>query len=162
VIEILSAALRVIAGTSYLESEEKIIFGEGQFHWPKDPTKPIKAVRYYTHDNFRMRGITLWFDRKNESSDWEKARLTVLPRNFPFGVYAMALPQSLFSDFRLEKKVQESRPEESITMPVVFYFSHKTIRNLALKVEARSDLISIDSPYPSSFHVIEITRTTTP
>lgn len=158
VIELLSAVLRVIEGTSDLESEESKIFGEGKFYWPKDPTKPIKTERYYTHDNFRMRGISLWLDRKDERSKWKKARLTVPPRNFPQGVYDMGLPSSIFRDFQLMKSVQETRKDESIYKPVVFYFSHKEIRDLTLKVEARSDVASVDTPYPSTFHRIEITR----
>lgn len=36
-VELLSAVLSVIEGTSDLESEERKIFGEGKFFWPKDP-----------------------------------------------------------------------------------------------------------------------------
>lgn len=162
VIELLSAMLHVIEGTSDLEVEEHKIFGEGKFFWPKDPTKPIKTLRYYLEENFRMSGIALSFERKDGHSSWQKADLAVEPRNFPVGVYDMGMPLSVFQDFQLIKSVQETRPNESIHKPVVFYFSHKAIRDLTLKVEARSDLTSVDDPYPRTFHGIEIVRGPTP
>lgn len=162
VLELLSAMLRVIEGTSDLDSEESNIFGEGEFFWPKDPVKPVKTFRYYTFENFRVGGITLSFERRDEHSRWQRTSIAIEPRNFPIGVYGMNLPTSVFRDFQLIKSVQETRPNESIYKPVVFYFSHRTIRDLTLKVEARSDVASDGASYPSTFHAIEITQGSLP
>jgi hypothetical protein len=158
ILELLSAIFRLLEGTSDIQSEENTIFGEGKFYWPKDPEKPIKTERYYTHENFRMRGISLWIERKNVGGNWKKASLTVIPRNFPHGVYDMSLPASTFLEFELIKTVHEKRKDESIDNPVVFYFSHRKIRDMRLKIEARSDVVSVEEPYPRSFHHIQITR----
>lgn len=158
VIEMLSAMLRVIEGTSDLGSEENMIFGDGKFFWPKDPAKPIKTSRYYLEENFRLSGITLSFERKDANSRWQRVDLAIEPRNFPIGVYDMGLPASVFRDFQLIRSAQETRPNESIHKPVVFYFSHKAIPDLTIKVEARSDLTSVDDPYPRTFHGLEIVR----
>lgn len=162
IIELVSAMLRVIKGTSDLELEENKTFGMGKYFWPKDPTKPTKTLRYYTYDNFQVRGIKLSFERKDERSNWQRAGLGVHPRNFPTGVYDMRLPPSVFQEFQLVKSVQETRPEESIYKPIVFYFSHKVIPGLTLKVEVRSDLTSLSEPYPRTFHGIEIARSSKP
>lgn len=162
VIELVSAMLRVIEGTSYLEFEENKTFGEGKFFWPKDPAKPIKTLRYYPYENFKVRGIKLSFERNDEHSSWQRAGLGVQPRNFPTGVYDMHLPPSVFQGFQLVRSVQETRPDESIHKPVAFYFSHKVIPDLTLKVEVRSDLTSLDELYPRTFHGIEIVRSPKP
>lgn len=158
IIELLSAVLRVIEGVSDLHSEEKKIFGEGKYFWPKDPNKPVRALRYYTDENFLVHGITLSFERKDELDNWKVAGLALQPRNFPRGVYEIGLPQSFFADFQLVKAAQETREGESISRPIVFYFSHKTIRGLTLKIETRPDVTRVNDRFPSTFYVIEITQ----
>lgn len=74
----------------------------------------------------------------------------------------MGLPVSVFKDFQLVESVQETRPDESIYKPLVFYFSHKTLRDLTLQVDARSDVVSVRAPYPSTFHGIGIMRGSMP
>jgi hypothetical protein len=161
-IALLSAVLRVINGTSDLHSEEIKILGEGKYFWPKDPKKPVRALRYYTDENFLVHGITLSFERQDERASWQAAGLALQPRNFPHGVYDIGLPQSFFDEFQLIKTAQETREGESIPRPIVFYFSHKTIRGLTLKVQARPDLTSVNARFPSSFYVIEIARSAMP
>jgi hypothetical protein len=74
------------------------------------------------------------------------------------GVCDIELPPNVFENFKLIKAVQEKRPGQSITKPTVFYFSHKSIQDLTLKVEARSDVASVADPYPRTFHRIDIIR----
>jgi hypothetical protein len=158
VIEILSAARRVIEGTAGVEAEEQKVFGKGLFFWPKNPAKPIKTLKYYPSENFRMHGISLSFERASEHSPWAKAGLAIHPRNFPLGVFSMHLPPSVFDNFRLTKVTREQRPDESIRDPIVFYFEHKRVRGLTLKVESREDVVHVDDTYPSSFHAIQLMR----
>lgn len=159
-IEILSAMIRVIGGSSSLESEEERLLGVGQFYWPKNPDEPIKVSKSYFGDNFRMRGIGATLTRKNEGEPWSKADVVIRPRNFPRGVYAMQLPSIFFSEFELQNVKQEERNDERIRNPVVFYYKHKKINNFYLKVEGREDMVNVKDLFPSSFHVIEMLRET--
>jgi hypothetical protein len=155
--EVVEAVIRVMAEASSLGTEEKIL-GLGQFHWPKNPDEPIKTLKSYFGQNFRMAGIFASFKRESESGPWIKAALTVHPRNFPAGVYLMKISPKLFDQFNLQKVVQEDREEERVKHPIVFYFEHKKIQGFTLKVEARSDVASIHDQFPSSFHAIKVTR----
>jgi hypothetical protein len=105
-----------------------------------------------------MAGIAARIERKSQSSSWVKAGLTVHPRNFPKGVYDMQLPPEVFNDFELKKVAKEERQNERIKQPVVFYFEHKKIKHLSLKIAARDDVAQVADRFPSSFHMIEIVR----
>jgi hypothetical protein len=156
--EIFCAIRGVIEATTQLEGEEGRLLGPGKFYWPKDPTKPIKTERYYSADNFRMNGITLGFERTSAESPWIKAALSIHPANFPVGVYSMNLRREFFDDFSVDKTVIEHRPYQSVRNPLVFYFSHKKLRGVTLKVESRDDVVNVGDAYPSSFHNLEISR----
>ena len=152
------ALTRVTAGSSSLEAGEKQILGCGQFFWPKNPGEPIRVSKSYFGENFRMAGIAARVQRKSESSPWTKAGLTVHPRNFPRGVYDMRLRPELFRDFELKKVTQEDRSDRRIRKPILFYFEHKKIKDFRLRIEARDDVSSVDDLFPSSFHMVEMTR----
>lgn len=156
--EVLAAMVRIMAESSTLEVEEERILGLGKFRWPKNPNEPVMILKSYPGENFRMRGITASFRRISENAPWSKAGLTVHPRNFPDGVYAMGLPSALFDGFALRKVVQEDRKEERIKNPIVFYLEHKKIANFTLKVEARADVASIENSFPPTFHAIVMAR----
>lgn len=158
VIEVLSAMIRVIAGSTPLELEERMYLGTGQFYWPKNPDEPVRLSRSYFGENFRMAGIAANINRKSENSPWTRFSASVHPRNFPRGVYSMQLPSSFFKEFELQKVAQEMRDGERIANPIVFYFKHKHIRNVMLKVEARDDVASTRDSLPSSLHALEIRR----
>lgn len=105
-----------------------------------------------------MAGIAANVNRKSENSPWTRFSASVHPRNFPRGVYSMQLPSSFFKEFELQKVAQEKRDGERITNPIVFYFKHKHIRNVVLKVEAREDVASTSDSLPSSLHALQILR----
>lgn len=154
-VSIVYAVLRVIQKKSTLEQEEAL-FGEGQYHWPKDPKKPIKVSRSYHADNFRIRFLTLGFSRENQNSIWSRAALTIEPKN---GVYVMDFPESFFADFALEKTFAEDRPNQTIKRVNVFQFrSKETGPTIQLQLEAREDVSSLENKYPKSFHLLKITR----
>jgi hypothetical protein len=157
-VDLVAAVMRIIEGTTPLEAEEERLLGKGQFFWPKNPTIPPKTSKSYFGSSFRMHGISLRFERKSETSDWVKAGLAIHARNFPRGAYIMHIPKKVFDEFSLVKAMHEPRPDESIENPIVFYFSHKRLPGVTLKVESRGDLVSVGDPYPSSFHALEITR----
>jgi hypothetical protein len=144
-------------GSSLVEEEERVL-GCGQFFWPKNPDEPIKVSKSYFGEHFRMSGIAARFERKGESLPWTKAGLTVHPRNFPGGVYEMKLPREIFQDFDLKEVTQEDRHDKRIQKPIVFIFEHKRIKNFRMKIEARDDVASVGDSWPSSFHLIEMTR----
>ena len=154
-VAIVEAVLRVIRKKSTLEQEE-VLFGEGQYHWPKDPKKPIKVSRSYPADNFRISFLTLGFSRENQNSIWSHGGLTIEPKN---GVYAMDFPESFFADFVLEKVFAEDRPNQSIKRVNVFQFRSKESNpNIHLQLEAREDVSRLKDKYPKSFHLLKITR----
>lgn len=156
--EILAAMMRVMEQSSSLETEEQKILGIGKFRWPKNPSEPIKTLKSFRGENFRMKGISATFMRESEMTPWRKAGLTVHPRNFPAGVYSMNLPRTIFADFRLKSVEQEHREEERIKDPLVFYFVHKKIENFSLRIEARADVAKTEEHFPSSFHAIVMLR----
>lgn len=158
VIEVLSAMVRVIAGSSRLELEEKMYLGAGQFYWPKNPDEPVKLSKSYFGEHFRMAGLAANVNRESENSPWTRFNVSVRPRNFPRGVYSMQLPSSFFKEFELQRVTQEERDGERITNPIVFYFKHRNIRNVVLKVEARDDVASTRDLSPPSFHALQILR----
>ena len=156
--EIVCAVMRVMAKETPLEIEEERIIGPGRFRWPKNPAEPIKTVKSYFGENFRMLGVSGSFSRHSENDPWSKVGLSVHPRNFPVGVYSMKFPKEIFKNFRLLKVVQEARPTERIKKPIVFYFEHRAIESLSLKIEARDDVASVQDLYPSSFHALIMIR----
>ncbi len=157
-IEVLSAMIRVIDGSSSLEEEEEIVFGAGRFYWPKNPDEPIRLSKSYVDGNFRMPGLAARVSRESESAPWTRFGLSVRPRNFPRGVYSMQLPSSFFHDFQLQKVVQEEREFQSIRNPVVFYFKHKRLNDISLKMEAREDVVTTSDSFPSSFYALQLLR----
>lgn len=158
IIEILSAFIRIIEGTSSLEQEEEQVLGRGQFYWPKNPEEPVKLSKSYFGNNFRMFGIAARISRENVGAPWKKAGVTVHPQNFPKGVYSMQLPASFFSNFELLAVTQEERDGQVISSPIVFRFKHKKIQDIELRVEGRVDVINARDPFPTSFHFLEISR----
>ena len=158
VIEVLSALVRVIEGVSSLEQEEQRVLGVGQFYWPKDPDEPVRLSKSYFGENFRMSGIAVKLSRENESSPWNKVGVTIHPRNFPKGVFSMRLPSSFFREFELLSVAQEKRQNQRIDEPIVFYFKHKKMEYIELRVEARADVVTARDPFPSSMHFLEILR----
>jgi hypothetical protein len=157
-ISVVDAVLRVITKKTALEQEETL-FGKGEFFWPKDPQKPIKVSKSYDYENFRIKGLSLGFNRIDQNSVWSGAGITINPRNYPDGVYSMDLPASVFADFTLDKSFTEDRPEESIKRVNIFQFHLKSSQlNVKLQFEAREDVSSLQDKYPKSFHSLEITR----
>lgn len=156
--EVMLALIRVVGEGSSLEAEEERVLGCGQFFWPKNPDEPIKVSKSYFGEHFRMSGIAARLERKGENLPWTKAGLTFHPRNFPRGVYEMKLPRETFKDFDLKEVTQEDRSGKRIQKPIVFLFEHKKIKHFRMKIEARDDVASVGDPWPSSFHLIEMTR----
>lgn len=70
----------------------------------------------------------------------------------------MRLPREIFNDFELREVMQEERYDKRIQKPIVFIFEHKNIGHFKIRIEARDDVASVRDSWPSSFHLIEITR----
>jgi len=156
--QVLLALIAVVGEGSSLVAEEERVLGCGQFFWPKKPDEPIKVSESYFGEHLRMSGIAARLERKSKSLPWTKAGLTVHPRNFPGGVFEMKLPRETFKDFDLKEVMQEDRYDQRILKPIIFIFEHKKIKNFRMKIEAREDVASVGDSWPSSFHLIEITR----
>jgi hypothetical protein len=158
VIDIFSATMRVIEGTTTLETEEKNTYGEGQFFWPKDPKAPTKLVKSFLPENFRMTGIALVFGRTTEGSRWRTASFSIHPKNFPNGIYQMNIPKDIFSEYKLIKAELSIRPDEHIKRVNFFHYINKSDGQLVMTIEAHEDVSSLNDIYPSSFHAIQFQK----
>lgn len=156
--DIVSSVRSVIDGSSTLESEEAKILGDGEFFWPKDPNEPVMRSKSYPLKNFRTRGIALKLSREDRSKPWDKAGISVTPRNFPIGVFSMNLPERFFHDYVLVNSHQEERPNDRIKNPLIFIFSDKNDQRIFMKLEVRNDVSSLADAYPRSFHLLWIER----
>lgn len=151
-VDVTQSMLRVIAKQATLEHEEGFL-GEGEYHWPKDPAKPITLKGF---DKLRTNHFSVVFERRSEHSIWFEATLGVHPRNYPVGLYWMDLPASFFADFILEKSFVEDRPNHSIKRVSVFQFSLKnSTQPIQLQFESREDVSSLEDKYPKSFHLLK-------
>lgn len=157
-ITLVSSVRSVIDESSRLEIEESRILGEGNFFWPKDPQAPVMRSKFYHEKNFRMRGIQINMSRKDSSKTWNKVWISATPRNFPIGVFSMNLPEQFFDDYVLVRSEQENRPEYRIKDPLIFVFALKGDKKISMKLEARSDVASVDDAYPKSFHLLSLER----
>ncbi|MQA36756.1 hypothetical protein [Rugamonas aquatica] len=133
--------------------ENDAIFGKGDFFWPKDPKKPIKARISYDVGNFKFRSISIGFSRVNSSSPWNSAGISVHPRNFPLGFFEMKISRSFFERFLLEKAITEKRQHEALEIVNVFWYTgQENGRKFRLQFEASPTVSSIKDGYPRSFH----------
>jgi hypothetical protein len=158
VIELIDATMRVVNGTSTLDAEEKVTFGEGQFFWPKDPSAPVRLLKYFPLENFRMKGITLSFRRISETSPWTHAVLSASPINFPSGAYKMNLPREVFNDYQLMKAEVNFRADEPLHRVNVFHYRNKNNIKITMTIESPENVSTLKDDYPSSFHVIQIKK----
>lgn len=156
--KLVSSVRSVIDTNSKLEIEESEILGEGNFFWPKDPQAPVMRSKFYHEKNFRMRGIQINMSREDSSGTWNKAWISVTPRNFPIGVFSMNIPEQFFEDYILVRSEQEKRPEYRIEDPIIFVFALKSDRRVSMRLEARSDVANIADAYPKSFHLLLFER----
>ncbi|WP_137172677.1 hypothetical protein [Massilia sp. HP4] len=157
-IKLLSSIRSVIDTSSTLEIEESKILGEGDFFWPKDPQKPVMRSKFYSAENFQIRGTRLQISREDISQTWNKAGISVTPQNFPIGVFSMNLPEQFYNDYVLVHSEQENRPEHGIKDPIVFVFAHRTDKKFFMKLEARRDVANVADAFPKSFHALWFER----
>lgn len=152
ILDLFSSMLDVIDKKRDLE-ENDAVFGKGNFFWPKDPKKPIKARISYDVDNFKFRSISIGFSRVNSSSPWNSAGISVHPRNFPMGFFEMKISKSFFERFVLEKAITEKRENEVLEIVNVFrYRGQENGRRFRLQFEASPTVSGIKDGYPRSFH----------
>lgn len=137
--------------------ENDSAFGQGKFFWPKDPSKPIKSSLSYEVDNFKFRSISIGFTRKDPSSAWSMAGLSIHPRNFPHGVFEMRLPKSFFGRLVFESSHAEERKNESLKIVNVFWYKNETNgHTINLRFEADPRVSDLKEGYPRSFHSVAI------
>jgi hypothetical protein len=154
ILSIVSAMERVIKNQTTVEHEEKTLLGEGLYYWPKDPTHPIMLVRYYQQENFDVRWMALSFTRRARNSPWARANLTIYPSSFPLQIYDLQISADFFTHYTFERVALEIRPHQRIETPRVFYFVHKTLPHVRMRIETSPDATSPDSKYPSAFYSI--------
>jgi len=137
--------------------ENDSAFGQGKFFWPKEPSKPIKSSLSYEVDNFKFRSISIGFTRKDPSSAWSMAGLSIHPRNFPHGVFEMRLPKSFFGGLVFEASHAEQRKNESLEIVNVFWHKKEANgRTIELRFEADPRVSDLKEGYPRSFHGVAI------
>ena len=151
---LIRAMIRVITTQSLLAKEEAI-FGSGTDHVPKS-AGPV-LLRYY-QTKIGRDSVEVRFERQAGEKLWSLSSFAILSWNFPQGVYAMELPATFFDDLRLEAKLSEERPTESLKRVNVFRYRLREGASLQLDFEARGDVASLDTSYPRSFHQLTIRR----
>jgi len=152
ILDLFNSMLDVIDKKKNLE-ENDAVFGKGNFFWPKDPKKPIKARISYDVDNFKFRSIFIGFTRANSSSPWNIAGISIHPRNFPMGFFEMKISKSFFERFVLEKAVTERRQHQALEIVNVFWYrGQENGRRFRLQFEASPTVSGIKDGYPRSFH----------
>lgn len=71
----------------------------------------------------------------------------------------MELPGTFFEGFGLPAKFADERPKESLKRVNVFrYKVDARGASVQLDFEARSDVASLEAPYPQSFHRLTVRR----
>jgi hypothetical protein len=156
-LSIVSSIERVIGKQTSLDQEEATLLGEGLYYWPKDPTHPVKLSRYYPQENFNLRWLSLSFRRPASTSPWSEAHLTVHPSSFPLQVYDLQVSSDFYKNYNFERAALESRPHRRIEEPRVFYFVHKKLPHVRMRIETSPNVTSADSKYPSAFYSITFT-----
>lgn len=152
---LMRAMVRVIAKQSPLEREEAV-FGAGTDHVPKS-AGPV-LLRYYRME-VGLDSVEVRFERLDGNTVWSRSAFAIRPLNFPRGVYAMDLPSTFFDGLSLAARFADERPKESLKRVNVFrYKSSDRGVNVQLDFEARSDVASLEAPYPRSFHRLTIRR----
>lgn len=138
-------------------AENDAVFGKGEFFWPKESLKPIKAKISYGVTNFKFHSISIGFSRKDSSSPWDKAGFAIHPRNFPTGFFEMNLSKIFFKDLVLAKAGQEERKEGALNFVNVFIYKTKeNDHTIRLQFEASPTVSDINEGYPRSFHNLAI------
>ncbi len=163
VVALANAVIRVLLRESTLEDEEHALFGEGEYFWPKDPTKPIRVTRSYDAAVFRANFISLSFARPSDGAPWTGAALAVTPKAFPRSAYQFAVPANFFSIMQFVKASDEERPANGSTPArKVHVFEYALVRGgvkLTLRFETRSDLSNLKDQPPKTFDLVKITKT---
>jgi hypothetical protein len=163
VVALTNAMIRVLSRESTLEDEERALFGEGEYFWPKDPAKPVRVSRSYDAANFRVNFVSLSFARPSDGAPWTGAALAVTPKAFPRSAYQFAVPADFFSAMRFVKGSEEERPANgSAPARKVHVFEYALVRGdvkLTLRFEARGDLSNLKDQPPKTFDLVKITKT---
>jgi hypothetical protein len=157
--QVFASAEAVILNVNTIEQLEKSFLGAGEYHWPKDPSAPVKRVKFFPTENFKMPGIDLTFARPTQNSNWNRVELSVHPRNYPTGVYSMDLNSAFFSNYKLKTAEFKSAPNSATKHFNVYHFVNIKNPNLSLKVEARDDISSLQDSHPRSFHSLTFVKT---
>lgn len=163
VVALANAVIRVLSRESTLEDEERALFGEGEYFWPKDPAKPIRVSKSYDAANFRVNFISLSFARPSDGAPWTGAALALTPKAFPRSAYQFAVPADFFSVMQFVKASDEERPANgSAPARKVHVFEYALVRGnvtLALRFETRADLSKMNDQPPKKFDLVKITKT---
>lgn len=154
-VDIFLSLNNIITENSRLEKEERQILGQGKFFWPKNPQTPTHLVKSYNPENFRMTGIALTVKRKSRDSTWNTIQLTAFPRNFPHGAYLISFHNEILKYYDLKKTVSETRINEQIERPTIYYFANKRRRGIIMKIYSQD---KAPSDLPRSFYAIEFEK----
>jgi hypothetical protein len=145
----------IITENSRLENEERRILGEGKYFWPKNPETPTRLIKSYNPGNFRMTGIALTVKRKSKDSTWDTIQLTAFPRNFPHGAYLLSFHDEILKYYDAKKTVSETRINEQIESPTVYYFANKKNPGIIMKIYSQD---KAPSNLPRRFYAIELKK----
>lgn len=155
-VEFLIKSICEVIQTNRPLAEKDEIFGNGKFFWPKDPKYPIKAQLSYGSVNFKLRRIEIGFSRANAKGPWRSGSMYMAPRNFPVGIYDVALDKKFFAPMTLENSYVEKNEHTSIKIANVFeYRLGEGGKSMQLIFRSRPDVSRIEDRYPRSFYTFE-------
>jgi hypothetical protein len=69
----IARAITILTGQITLDVENDPVFGKGEYFWPKDPKKPIKAFAYFKKTTYP--NVRIDFKRQDENASWTYAGL---------------------------------------------------------------------------------------
>ncbi len=152
---VINAMSRVIARESTVE-QEKDIFGELKYKYPKDPHKTITSAFFYPY----LTEYVGSFARANDKHPWNESGLLIANEQAP---YTMGLTQHFYSEglgLKFDKAVLEKREYMPIPEYHVFYF-HKKVGDVTLQYvfDTRPDASNLKDEYPKAFHEVRIYNT---
>jgi hypothetical protein len=162
---LIESVANVVSGKVELPHIERQIFGPGVFHYPKDSRQPPEAVRYYAAENFKIKFVTLSLSRQDRQSPWVSASLSIQPQNAPRGAYVFNLPPTVFAAMKLVKSFAEQRPANGSApahlVHVFEFLKADASTTVRLIFECRQELCDLKAAFPSSFHLLKISRVAT-
>jgi hypothetical protein len=152
---VISTALEYLTDAITLEQAEKV-FGQGEYHYPKDPKKPITDKDYFKNI------LSVSLKRKDGRSNWSRIDTGLRASDYQETYYALNLDAKYFNALVFEKAETfiDGFFEEHKRAKNRFTFKLKEGRPTDIRVVFIADTIYSDvkDRYPRNFEDVSIIR----